>query len=869
MIKKTTQIPAVKINFMSEEIYDSITPSSDELYAVEVTDNLSIPLLTPMWLDHIANDIRWLRADTFSWQSGDVYKGVYKELSDEWDRGTPESIDGSIANFSTWKAHETLPQLNSIAYNGRLFVAVGGGSSSNTAYYSFDGYTWETSTLPATTYWSSVAYGDGVFVAIAGGGGSPTSNVAAYSTDGINWTAATLPSTNGWIKVVYGNGTFVAISGGSYQRNAAAYSTDGGATWTGATLTASDNWWDLTYGDGKFIAIASGRAAYSTDGTSWIASSSCPGAYLYRVCYGNGKYIALTNSDAQYGVNMYSEDGINWTAFSGPLQTTAVTFAYNMFVRVGGDILGASGGFLHYSYNGLDWFPIENVQSILAASRVIAGNDRFIIYDDRLTVCTAYVSPHCTFTVRRTPKGYKIVEAATADDIDTMYNNTGVAWFYILDTENKRFKLPRTKYGFTGLRTQPGNYIPESLPNITGRVFMCEDSYNVVSGAFYNGGAAPGRTTNTGGGFFVDFDASKSSDIYQDDAHVQQRATEMYLYFYVGGTGLTQGALPAQAGHTGEVLVTDGENADWKPMAVRNIGETVFSLIPLTDACLHLLDGALLDGNGSYAEFVTYMRGLSVTCPDLFISEADWQTSVTTYGVCGKFVYDSANSTLRLPKVTGIVEGTLDITALGDLVEESLPDHTHTVSAYNHYDSGHTSLFYPEVGAHLETLTTTPASDSNPVYQDGAHVQPQTIKGYYYIVVASSVKKDYVIDVDNVMTDLSYKADKSTLSESGLYITTYVNGTEWYREYFSDSTKTVRVWLEQGGKVTGTSQGQVIQINLLRPFTNANYTINATQERSGGSATSFPMIVLNSLSATQFNLCVDSGTVNDWYACGI
>jgi len=80
----------------------------------------------------------------------------------------------------------------------------------------------------------------------------------------------------------------------------------------------------------------------------------------------------------------------------------------------------------------------------------------------------------------------------------------------------------------------------------------------------------------------------------------------------------------------------------------RNIGEIVASTIPLTDAGLHLLDGALITDNGAYADFVNYIAGLYDDDPtaDYFETEANWQTAVTTYGVCGKFVYDSVNNTV-------------------------------------------------------------------------------------------------------------------------------------------------------------------------------------------------------------------------------
>ena len=37
-------------------------------------------LLDYKWTDHILNEMSWLRSDTFSWQSGDVYTGVYNHL---------------------------------------------------------------------------------------------------------------------------------------------------------------------------------------------------------------------------------------------------------------------------------------------------------------------------------------------------------------------------------------------------------------------------------------------------------------------------------------------------------------------------------------------------------------------------------------------------------------------------------------------------------------------------------------------------------------------------------------------------------------------------------------------------------------------
>ena len=207
----------------------------------------------------------------------------------------------------------------------------------------------------------------------------------------------------------------------------------------------------------------------------------------------------------------------------------------------------------------------------------------------------------------------------------------------------------------------------------------------------------------------------------------------------------------------------------------RNIGETVHSLVPLTDAGLHLLDGSLISGSGSYADFVTYIAGLVSTYPDLFVTEAAWQQSVTTYGVCGKFVYDSVNNTIRLPKITGIIEGTVDATALGDLVQAGLPNITGQISGLLKHNlfqgigafssselSGSVlSAYIAGSGNYQSTIQTTSidASRSSSIYGNSTTVQPQTIKAFIYIVIATNTKTEIEVDIDEIATDLNGKAD--------------------------------------------------------------------------------------------------------------
>lgn len=319
----------------------------------------------------------------------------------------------------------------------------------------------------------------------------------------------------------------------------------------------------------------------------------------------------------------------------------------------------------------------------------------------------------------------------------------------------------------------------------------------------------------------------------------------------------------------------------------RNIGEIVSSILPLTDAGLHLLDGAVISGDGIYGKFVTYIAGLVSSYPNLFITESAWQTSVSTYGVCGKFVYDSTNNTVRLPKITGMIEGTVDVTALGDLVEAGLPNITGTgVStevAWNTVRTSTTGAFLlSAVGTNNDrgvpsgnTCTYAwwefDASLSNPIYGNSNTVQPQTIKAYYYICVAASVKPNIEADMDQIATELNGKAalDLSNVAATSGFrrlIEVYNNGTSWYKvfnEYNPSTGAFIGKWCEQGGRCTATSQ----TMTFLKPFIDTNYTVTGGLIPGTSSAT-YEHLNIGSLTTTSFYYTAYDGYQLMWQACG-
>ncbi len=237
--------------------------------------------------------------------------------------------------------------MNSVTYgyntNGiGLFVAVG--------YYgqvmtSSDGINWNSQDIIGDNIWTSVIYGNDLFVAVSdyvdGSGNVMT------SSDGENWTLQSSPNQY-WTSVTYGNdvGLFVAVS--DYDNGAGSgnvMTSSDGITWT---LQSSPNhsWTSVTYGYDnndekyKFVAVSKdGNVMKSSDGIDWTLES----AYNHTwTSVTNGydandeKYLFVAVSED--GNVMTSPDGKNWTKRDCPsYQWTSVTNGPELFVAVSFD----------------------------------------------------------------------------------------------------------------------------------------------------------------------------------------------------------------------------------------------------------------------------------------------------------------------------------------------------------------------------------------------------------------------------------------------------------------------------------------------------------------------------------------------------
>lgn len=204
----------------------------------------------------------------------------------------------------------------------------------------------------------------------------------------------------------------------------------------------------------------------------------------------------------------------------------------------------------YYDYDYIERNSTEDVEvsSILRTETIAGITISYYLVDDKHKICLA----------------------DQEDNLIALFNATGVAWYFILDTTNKRFKLPRTKFGFTGLRSGVGKYVAPGLPNpdIDIAVRLDSQSTGDYVDVYGNDGYTFGRDTSywnslgsTGGtdeylrssmqfGNQTPIAAVVRNALYGASTIVQPPATEMYLYFYVGE--FTDEALTNTAGITTE-----------------------------------------------------------------------------------------------------------------------------------------------------------------------------------------------------------------------------------------------------------------------------------------------------------------------------
>ena len=141
-------------------------------------------------------------------------------------------------------------------------------------------------------------------------------------------------------------------------------------------------------------------------------------------------------------------------------------------------------------------------------------------------------------------------------------------------------------------------------------------------------------------------------------------------------------------------------------------------------------------------------------------SYTDYSADITTYGQCGKFAVDTTNQKFKAPLIKdgSYITQAMSNSELGKAYNESLPQHTHTITSSHALFLGNAAGGWGNnLDATGQTNTTGGASSST--YQDGAKVQGDNVRMRFFVVVANGQINQSVMDWSQWVIGLSVKAN--------------------------------------------------------------------------------------------------------------
>jgi len=228
-------------------------------------------------------------------------------------------------------------------------------------------------TVTLQTAGINYAVGDTLTILGTNLGGATTANDVTVTVTGVDSTNANSITSFSYTGTAIG-AQFVAVPSSG---TAAAYSTNG-TTWTASTLP-SGSWSSVAYGlisgIGMYVAVSStgGTAASSLDGITWTSRTLPTTSAWSSVTYGNGRFVAVASgsNDAAYSIT-----GTSWVSMGVLPGSNAlwksITYGKGLYVAV------ASGGTqAASSANGTTW-TTRTLSASATWTSVTYGKNRFV-----------------------------------------------------------------------------------------------------------------------------------------------------------------------------------------------------------------------------------------------------------------------------------------------------------------------------------------------------------------------------------------------------------------------------------------------------------------------------------------------------------
>ena len=299
----------------------------------------------------------------------------------------------------------------------------------------------------------------------------------------------------------------------------------------------------------------------------------------------------------------------------------------------------------------------------------------------------------------------------------------------------------------------------------------------------------------------------------------------------------------------------------------------------------YLLNGqTIYECDKMYPAFWKWLNNASIRVVDIYTYDEE----IANTGVCGGFVVNSFDGSVRLPKLeNGTLWGS-DIVSVGQSLAAGLPnivgeystraadkmgamtDEGVATGAFSIGNKASGNNHPASASGNASYTLKFSAENSNPIYGNSDTVQPPAIRVSWCIQVynaatalseqesaqlASQMQARAQTDFGNVSDNLDFVVETWRSDD----------GTSWYRKYRSG-------WVEQGGKTTLTST-----ITFPVEFAAENaYYMQAAYDNNGGRGCAISFESRTATTTVCRGQWTDDGDVGyttrklnvDWYACG-
>jgi hypothetical protein len=266
------------------------------------------------------------------------------------------------ALLDSWR--EMIPRgkdLGGIAYGNGKFVALGGGGELLIATNSSS---WQRLVAPTPWLVTDVTFGNGIFLAV--GTVNNQTGAVLRSTDGINWTSNSIGAGR-LSACAFGNGRFVTVD------NLKLFSSSDGIQWVSNSLPVFQVLNGVEFVNDRFIALgATGFTLTSLDGINWSTATNDAIPSITACVHGNGTTVMVSYQGA---IKAITSTNAIMAIPNSSVAFSDVAYGNGRFVAVG-SIYGPLGA-IYTSTNGLNWNTPINGEAF-TANRVTFANEEFV-----------------------------------------------------------------------------------------------------------------------------------------------------------------------------------------------------------------------------------------------------------------------------------------------------------------------------------------------------------------------------------------------------------------------------------------------------------------------------------------------------------